>query len=155
MWNETLEDVESTHALGVALGHVADCSTRVALYGDLGVGKTSLAQGVGVGLALNVPVVSPTFILLAEYEGGRIPLLHGDAYRLKPREFESIGMDELMDSWPGIVLIEWADLVPEVWGGEYLSVRLSHFGAIRQAEISAEGEHHLGLLERWRKVYRA
>ena len=153
MWKETLEDLESTHALGVSLGSVADCSTRVALYGDLGVGKTSLTQGVGVGLALNVPVVSPTFILLAEYEGGRIPLLHGDAYRLKPGEHAAIGMDELVDSWPGLVVIEWADLVPEIWEGEYLRVCLSHFGASRKVEISAEGAHHLEILERWRKAY--
>jgi len=155
MWDETLKDVESTHALGVSLGRVADCATRVALFGDLGVGKTSLTQGVGVGLALNVPVVSPTFILLAEYEGGRIPLLHGDAYRLKPGEFKAIGMDELVDSWPGLVVIEWADLVPEIWDGEYISVRLSHCGAIRKVEISAEGEHHSAILEQWRKTYRA
>ncbi len=150
MWTETLNDVEHTLAFGQSLGVVSDEMTRVALSGELGAGKTSLAQGVGLGLGCAVSVVSPTFILLAEYHCGRIPLLHGDAYRLREGEAESIGMDETVETWPGLVLMEWADRVPHILGDEYLKVQLIHFGSSRQVEVSAVGEHHLVLLRRWR-----
>ena len=153
MWIETLETVDATLAFGAALGRVADCETRVALMGDLGAGKTSLAQGVGVGLGLITPVVSPTFILLAEYEDGRIPLLHGDAYRLGEGDAQKIGMDETVEDWPGIVLMEWADLVPAVLDSGRLIVRLTLQGDMRRVDVSAIGSHHEAVLERWREAY--
>jgi tRNA threonylcarbamoyladenosine biosynthesis protein TsaE len=153
MWKIELPDLASTRALGAALGHVACSGTRVALEGDLGAGKTSLAQGVGVGLGLDAPVVSPTFVLLAEYEAGRLPLLHGDAYRLSPGEAEAIGMDETIETWPGLVLLEWADRFPELIGEEHLRVRLLYSEEGRCAEVTAVGSGHLDVLKRWQAAH--
>ena len=93
MWTVKLDDMDATLALGRALGRVVSKPALVSLVGDLGAGKTTFAQGVGVGLELVSAVVSPTFILMAEHPDGRLPLLHGDAYRLKPGEAETIGLD--------------------------------------------------------------
>ena len=109
MWTVKLDDMDATLALGRALGRVVSEPALVSLVGELGAGKTTFAQGVGVGLELSSAVVSPTFILMAEHPDGRLPLLHGDAYRLKPGEAEGIGLDETIDAWPGLVLMEWGD----------------------------------------------
>ena len=153
MWTIELQNVSRTLAFGDALGRVACHDTRVALHGELGAGKTSLAQGVGLGLGLEGPVVSPTFVLLAEYESGRIPFLHGDAYRLGPEEAASIGMDETIETWPGLVLLEWAERCPGLIGEGHLMVCLSTLGLGRCAEVSAVGALHRGVLSRWRDAF--
>ena len=91
--------------------------------------------------------------MLAEYECGRLPFLHGDAYRLRPGEADSIGLLETVDDWPGIVLIEWAERVPELLEGGYLRVQLNHAEHVRQFEIKAVGEHHNHVLDRWRERF--
>lgn len=152
MWTVELDDMTATQALGYALGEVVDGPTRVSLVGDLGAGKTTFAQGVGSGLGLNSPIVSPTFILMAEHLDGRHPLLHGDAYRLKPGEAEAIGMDEVIETWPGLVLIEWGDLIPDSFDCPHLTVRLSHVDSGRVATISAMGRCHTAIMDAWRRA---
>jgi tRNA threonylcarbamoyladenosine biosynthesis protein TsaE len=89
----------------------------VALIGDLGAGKTQFVKGLVAGLGCAVEVTSPTFTLLHEYNGGRLPVFHFDFYRLSQRaEVEDIAFhDYLKDD--GVVVIEWADrfadLLPE------------------------------------------
>ena len=151
MWDIDLPDLESTLALGRALGAVANEGTLVALRGDLGAGKTSFSQGVGEGLEVGLPVVSPTFVLMAEYEDGRLPLLHADAYRLKPGETEAIGLDEAVEGWPGIVLIEWADKIISVLPDDRLSVEMTHKESGRTATVRATGPQHAGVLARWKQ----
>src|SRR6478672_11662760 len=74
-------DPESTTRLGRALGAVAHAGDVVCLWGDLGAGKTHLAKAFGAGLGVSETITSPTFVLMAEYEG-RLPLFHLDLYRL-------------------------------------------------------------------------
>jgi tRNA threonylcarbamoyladenosine biosynthesis protein TsaE len=150
MWNQTLPDLDATLAIGRALGLVAPSGTLVALRGELGAGKTSFAQGVGAGLGIAQPIVSPTFVLMAEYEGGRLPLLHADAYRLKSGEAASIGFEEAVELWPGVTLIEWADRVASVLPLDCLQVELVHKGEGRTVTVSATGPVHADLLERWK-----
>ena len=150
MWDVELTDLEATLALGQSLGCVAEEGTFVALRGDLGAGKTSFSQGVGHGLGVKQPVVSPTFILMAEYDDGRLPLLHADAYRLNPNEIRAIGFEEAVETWPGVVLIEWAEKVESLLPGDRLMLELSHNGAGRVAHVHALGPQHVALLTRWR-----
>lgn len=77
-----LPDAAATHALGVQLGRVLPAGTVLLLNGELGSGKTSLVQGLGVGLGVVETVDSPTFTLVNEYLSGRLPLYHMDLYRL-------------------------------------------------------------------------
>jgi tRNA threonylcarbamoyladenosine biosynthesis protein TsaE len=90
----------------------------VGLTGDLGAGKTRLVQGAAAALGVAEPVLSPTFMLLREYDGDP-PVHHVDAYRLSgPLELEDLGLDEVFAAG-AVVFVEWADRVasalPESW----------------------------------------
>src|SRR3954451_21158124 len=104
-----------TERLGAALASELPPGTVVALIGPLGAGKTRLVQAVAP--ALGVPpgrVTSPTFVLVNEYTGGRLPIYHFDTYRLKDDDdFLNLGPEECFAS-SGIPFVEWADRVPSL-----------------------------------------
>ena len=153
MWNIELPDLQDTLALGHALGVVAGPGTIVGLSGDLGAGKTSFAQGVGTGLTIDQPIVSPTFVLMSEYPQGRLPLLHCDVYRLHPGECESIGLEETVDDWSGLVLVEWAEKVSEIFPADHLWVELKHLDGGRRATVRATGPAHEQIVMQWRECF--
>ncbi|NJN87318.1 MAG: tRNA (adenosine(37)-N6)-threonylcarbamoyltransferase complex ATPase subunit type 1 TsaE [Leptolyngbyaceae cyanobacterium SL_7_1] len=110
-----LPDPAATHALGVSLGRSLPPSTVLLLEGNLGSGKTTLVQGIGVGLGIVDPIVSPTFTLINEYLEGRIPLYHSDLYRLQPNEVVDLNLQSYwqgIEVAPGIVAIEWSERLP-------------------------------------------
>lgn len=120
-----LPSPQHTHALGVAIGQLAPPGAVLALQGDLGAGKTALAKGVGEGLGVPGVVTSPTFILVAEHPGGRLPLVHADLYRLgDASELEELGLTERVDEGHAVVLIEWAERFPEALPPDHLRVEL-------------------------------
>jgi tRNA threonylcarbamoyladenosine biosynthesis protein TsaE len=85
----------------------------VALTGDLGSGKTEFVKGLVAGLGSSAQVTSPTFTLIHEYLGGRLPLYHMDLYRLtSEHELDEIGFDDYL-SRPGICAIEWPNRFPQ------------------------------------------
>ena len=97
----------------------------VALVGDLGAGKTEFVKGLAVGLDSPAAVTSPTFTLIHEYRGGRLPLYHMDFYRLSfEDELDEIGFDDYL-SLPGICAVEWANRFPERIPGTAIWVTLS------------------------------
>ena len=100
---------EETIAFGRALATTLRRGDVLALCGELGAGKTHFVKGVAAGLAANAAVTSPTFTLIHEYIGGRLPLYHFDFYRLEDEdEALKIGLDEYLDG-DGVCVIEWAD----------------------------------------------
>lgn len=110
-----LADETATRELGIQLGKTLPPGTVLLLEGDLGSGKTTLVQGIGVGLGIADSVDSPTFTLVNEYLEGRIPLYHLDLYRLSPAEVADLSLDTYWDGIevePGIVAIEWAERLP-------------------------------------------
>jgi tRNA threonylcarbamoyladenosine biosynthesis protein TsaE len=83
----------------------------VALFGDLGSGKTRFAKGISSGLGLIENVTSPTFTIVNEHIGGRLPLYHFDFYRLRSvSELDEIGFDEYIYG-NGVCVLEWADII--------------------------------------------
>ena len=107
-----LPNAQATHDLGVMLGRSLPTGTNLLLYGNLGSGKTTLVQGLGQGMGITEPIVSPTFTLINEYLEGRIPLYHFDLYRLTESAATLLTPEiywEGMDYDLGIVVIEWAE----------------------------------------------
>ena len=103
---------DATIALGRTIAATLRRGDVLALCGDLGAGKTHFVKGVAAGLGASSGVTSPTFTLIHEYPGGRLPLYHFDFYRLEDGdEALKIGLDEYLDG-DGACVIEWADKFP-------------------------------------------
>ena len=101
---------EDTIALGEAWGREAQRGWVIGLSGDLGAGKTQLVKGLARGLGSTARVHSPTFALLNEYGGGRLPLFHLDLYRLNHREdVTSAGLEEYLSNPEGVSVVEWIE----------------------------------------------
>ena len=103
---------EETRAAGFDLAQSVESGAVLALHGDLGAGKTELVKGLAAGLGSDDAVSSPTFTLVHEYQGGRLPLFHFDWYRLeRVEELEGVGFYEYLDR-RGVTVIEWAVKFP-------------------------------------------
>lgn len=101
---------EETLALGEDWGRQAQRGWVIGLSGDLGAGKTQLVKGLARGLGSPGRVHSPTFALLNEYDGGRLPLFHIDLYRLNNREeVIGAGLEEYLINPDGITVVEWIE----------------------------------------------
>jgi tRNA threonylcarbamoyladenosine biosynthesis protein TsaE len=138
-----LADAQATQQLGKILGESLPAGSVVLLTGDLGAGKTTLVQGIGEGLGIKEPILSPTFTLINEYIEGRLPLYHLDLYRLQSKEIEALYLDTYWESIevpPGITAIEWAERLPYN-PLHYLDIELSFTEDLqRQARIQLVGE---------------
>ena len=98
-----------TEALGAALAARLRPGDVVAYLGDLGAGKTAFTRGLARGLGVTDRVTSPTFTIVNEYEGGRLPLFHFDLYRLEGAEdLFGIGWDDYLDRG-GVCAVEWSE----------------------------------------------
>ncbi|HCH65660.1 MAG: tRNA (adenosine(37)-N6)-threonylcarbamoyltransferase complex ATPase subunit type 1 TsaE [Deltaproteobacteria bacterium] len=139
---------ESLQALGEALGRLAPAGVCVGLLGDLGAGKTTFTQGVGIGLGVAAEITSPTFALMVEYEAA-CPLVHVDAYRLRPGEAEGIGLEETLEDWSGLAIVEWADLVAEALPAACVFVQITIVPTGRLVKAWATTDRMISVLERW------
>lgn len=94
------------------------------LNGDLGVGKTVFTQGLARGLDIAEPISSPTFTIVQEYDGGRLPFYHFDVYRIGDiEEMEEIGYDDYFFG-TGVTIIEWANLIEELLPAQRICVTI-------------------------------
>jgi tRNA threonylcarbamoyladenosine biosynthesis protein TsaE len=117
-----------TAAMGRDLAQSLRAGDTVLLRGELGAGKTAFVRGLAEGLGIPAEdVSSPTFTLIQEYRGGRLPLFHVDLYRLDdPREIDDLGLEEIAAD--GVLAIEWAEKLPRPLAGA-ITVQLGHLDA--------------------------
>ena len=116
--------VEETEQLGQALAEHLGPGTVVAFTGDLGAGKTAFVRGLARGLGIPDRVTSPTFTIVNEYEGGRLPLFHFDMYRLAPsEELFDIGWEDYL-ARGGVCAVEWSENIADALEGDLVRVDL-------------------------------
>lgn len=137
-----LPDAQATQELGSKLAHLLPAGSIILLEGDLGAGKTTLIQGLGAGLGISEPIVSPSFTIINEYHQGRLPLYHIDLYRLQAVEIPPLYLDiywEGLEVPLGITAIEWAQRLPN-YPPHYLLIQLTNlFAQGRQALLKDVG----------------
>jgi tRNA threonylcarbamoyladenosine biosynthesis protein TsaE len=128
---QTAETPEAMEHLGREAATLAKPGAVIALVGGLGAGKTHWTKGFVAGLESSAAVTSPTFGLLHEYSGGRIPVFHLDFYRLKSEaELIDLGWDELLEQ-EGVIIAEWGDKFPELFpsGTQWLQFTVENDGS--------------------------
>jgi len=113
---------DETYEYGRKMGAEARPGDVYCLTGDLGVGKTVFTQGFAAGLGVEEPVSSPTFTIIQEYEGEKMPFYHFDVYRIGDvEEMDEIGFDDYIYG-EGVCLIEWADLIREILPEDFVGI---------------------------------
>jgi tRNA threonylcarbamoyladenosine biosynthesis protein TsaE len=118
-----LPTVADTQAFGRQLATLLRAGDLVVLAGPLGAGKTALTQGIGAGLGVPGPVTSPTFVLARVHRGGRVPLVHVDAYRLSGMaDVDDLDLDATTEE--AVTVVEWGHGLVEQLADEHLVVEL-------------------------------
>ncbi len=113
----------------------------VAFYGDLGAGKTTFVRGMCEGLGYNGDVSSPTFAIVNEYHGGRLPLYHFDLYRIESfDDLYACGFYDYYDADEGILAIEWSENLAEALPNDAVVVRISYGETDQQRVIEVSRE---------------
>lgn len=141
-----------TERIGSLAGEMLKNGDVVALSGELGTGKTTLIKGIAQGMGFDSgEVASPSFTFINEYDGP-LPLFHIDLYRLEnEKELYEIGYEEYMQG-DGVVVIEWADKVPQAIPKESLWITLRYLDAERREIIvAARGARYEKIIEHLRK----
>lgn len=109
-----MQNAEETEAFGLALAKRLKAGDIIAMTGNLGVGKTTLTKSIAAGLGIEEMVNSPTFTIVQEYRGGRLPLYHFDVYRVSdPDELFEIGYEDYFFG-DGVCVVEWANQIEEL-----------------------------------------
>ncbi|MEJ6400277.1 tRNA (adenosine(37)-N6)-threonylcarbamoyltransferase complex ATPase subunit type 1 TsaE [Nicoliella lavandulae] len=117
----TVNTPEATMALGKALAPFLSPEDLILLDGDLGAGKTTFTKGLAAGLGIKCNVKSPTFTIIREYQDGRLPLYHMDAYRLDDGSGDELGLDEYFNG-DGVNVVEWSKFVEDELPDNYLRI---------------------------------
>lgn len=130
---------EETEALGVRLADELKAGAVIAFTGDLGAGKTAFTRGLARGLGVKSRVTSPTFTIVNEYEGGRLPLFHFDMYRLgSSDELFDIGWEDYLNRG-GVCAVEWSENVSDALEEDAISVEICRGESDNQRIITIEG----------------
>jgi len=126
-----------TRELGRKLAEYLRPGTVLALYGDLGAGKTALVRGLAEGMGLKARVTSPTFTIVNEYQG-EMPLFHFDMYRLSgSEELFEIGWEDYL-SRGGVIAVEWSENVEDAFDEGVVRIRLERGGSENERRIEIE-----------------
>ena len=137
-----------TRRIGARLGRLLEPGDVLLLQGELGSGKTVLAQGIGQGLAVQEPVKSSSYVLLNEYHG-RLTLYHADLYRLDdPAQVAELALEE--EAAPGVLAVEWPERAWEELPPEHLLVRIEEEDArSRLLTLVPHGRRYEELVQRF------
>ena len=143
-----------TRRLGVRLGELLQGGDVICLVGELGAGKTCLAQGIGRGLGVKGPITSPSFTLINEYkqEQARLPFYHIDLYRIgDAKEALTLGLEEYSYG-EGACVFEWADRAPEALPVEHLWIGLRYIDETKRGLLmKAVGKRYEELLREFKR----
>lgn len=102
---------QETVDLGEKIGSLLKSGDVIAMTGTLAAGKTTITKGIAKALGITDVVTSPTFCLISEYEGTKMPLYHMDVYRLDgPEDFINLGVEDMLDG-DGVCIVEWSEKV--------------------------------------------
>jgi tRNA threonylcarbamoyladenosine biosynthesis protein TsaE len=128
---------EETLDLGDRLGRELQRGAVVALFGELGAGKTALIKGIARGLGIRQEVTSPTFTIVHEYGGGRLPLFHIDLYRLESvAQALAVGIEDYLDG-DGVTTIEWPENIERLLPANAVRVHITALeNSVRRIEIA-------------------
>lgn len=130
---------DETEALGARLAQVLRPGDVIAYTGDLGAGKTAFTRGLASGLGVTSRVTSPTFTIVNEYEGGRLPLFHFDMYRLgSSDDLYDIGWEDYLERG-GVCAVEWSEIVDDALEDDAIRVDISRGENDRQRIITMTG----------------
>ena len=120
----TVPTADDMRALGRRIAELLAAGDLVVLTGDLGAGKTTLVQGLAAGLGAAGPVLSPTFVIARVHHGGRVPLVHVDAYRLGSiDEVDDLDLDASTEE--SVTVVEWGEGLVERLAADRLELRLT------------------------------
>ena len=138
----TLTNRDATIALGKKIGQQLVAGDVLVLDGDLGAGKTTFTKGLAAGLEIPDIIKSPTFTIIHEYQDGRLPLYHMDAYRLENGVAEDLGLEEYFDG-DGVSVVEWAEFVEDELPTDFLAIHFKRTGDdnTRILEFEPHGQH--------------
>ncbi len=146
---------DETQAVAARLATLLRPGDVLTLSGDLGAGKTTFTRGLVAALGIPAQAVtSPTFTLLHEYRGGRLPVYHADAYRLtNPADADEIGLTEVIDAGDGVAVIEWAERIFAALPAERLEIALEDTDSggedSRVITFTGRGERWANLAQEW------
>ncbi|MCC7032844.1 MAG: tRNA (adenosine(37)-N6)-threonylcarbamoyltransferase complex ATPase subunit type 1 TsaE [Acidobacteria bacterium] len=133
-----------TRAMAAGLAAGLQPGAVLLISGDLGAGKTAFVRGLAEGLGLDpAEVTSPTFTLVHEYRGGRLPLLHVDLYRLETADLDEIGLDTDLAA-EGVIAVEWPERLTRGVPGAIRVTIEDAGGDARIVRVSGEHEGHEG-----------
>jgi len=132
----------ATRRIGERIGRLLHAGDVVLLSGELGAGKTVLAQGIGRGMGIADPIKSSSFVIMNEYQGPELRMYHADLYRLEdPEQVAELALDELAAS--GVLVVEWPERAPDELPPEHLRIELAYDGAKGRAiRFDARGERY-------------
>lgn len=154
-----LTNRDATIALGKKIGQQLVAGDVLVLDGDLGAGKTTFTKGLAAGLEIPDIIKSPTFTIIHEYQDGRLPLYHMDAYRLENGGAEDLGLEEYFDG-DGVSVVEWAEFVEDELPADFLAIHFKRTGDdnTRILEFEPHGQHFdqivKSVVKQWQTTFR-
>jgi tRNA threonylcarbamoyladenosine biosynthesis protein TsaE len=144
-----------TQRLGARLGALLHGGDTICLEGELGSGKTCLAQGIGRGWGVMQTLISPSYVLIREYDrpSDRVILYHIDLYRISGvAEAADLGLDEILGADHAIAVVEWAERARSLVPPDHMWIALEHIDSTRRTvRFEAQGDRHMDLLRRFRR----